>query len=190
VWSWLGNPAVALLGLISSVITIVQVVALTAAFIKRKLPRTEGQRKRASVTLAWGCVATAAVVSPLTWHGIVTEAAKTGNPGNMADMYALSVLGTAFMTVMFLVLAARMGWGFPLFIVFAFTGSLTFAVAIDLVSLNVGWGLYLCLAGLASLGVGTLVIYPLTYARQGRTSISAHDAPPEDQRHSSAGRAV
>src|SRR5690348_484322 len=111
VWSWLGSPAVGILGLLSSVITIGQTMIYLGRFVKGKLPRTDEQRKRISTAMALASVAAVAVVSPLTWSGVTTEYAKIGDHGTLGTLETAGVTLGALLAALFLLFFARIGFG-------------------------------------------------------------------------------
>src|SRR5437879_883990 len=112
-------------------------------FIKGKMPPTDDQRKRISTAVALAGLAAVAVVSPLTWSGIMTEAAKMGDRGVIGVLDTTGTTLAALTGAGFLLLGARMGLEFNPFAACLLMGVLTFAVAIELAARNVSWAPYL-----------------------------------------------
>jgi hypothetical protein len=97
VWTWLYDPAVALLGLLSSLITIGQVSASVVGYLKDKMPK-EGKRRRQFYTgVALIGLATAIGVTLFAWSAILVAVARIGDHGmgGMADAVAATGIGVA-----------------------------------------------------------------------------------------------
>lgn len=107
-WSWLQNPAVALIELLASVIAVGQSVAWLCRCIYRLLAKTEGERYR-RVRLGIALLALVIVVasSAVTWSAILAEAAKTGNHGFVGVLYPLQFDGLSFLGATILLAEAR-----------------------------------------------------------------------------------
>jgi len=89
-WSWLQNPAAAMIELLASVIAVVQSVAWLCRCIYR--PQTEAENERYRRIRIAGALAALVVVigtSAITWSVILTEAVKGGNHGFVSVTYPL-----------------------------------------------------------------------------------------------------
>jgi hypothetical protein len=171
VWSWLGSPAVGILGLLSSVITIAQVIIYLGRFVKGKMPRTDDQRKRIYTAVALAGLAAVAVISPLTWSGVTTEYAKIGDHGTTGTLETTGVTLGALVGALLMLLAARLGiWLIYPFAACMLMALLTFEVAADLASRNVGWANYLMLATVSALGVVALLLSIINSWHDARAS--------------------
>jgi len=80
--SWLNSPAVMFLGLIGSVISIVQAVVAVGKWTKETTGK-EHARRRLSIGFATACLVANAVVAPVTWTTVI--AAAKGD--SVADLY-------------------------------------------------------------------------------------------------------
>jgi cytochrome bd-type quinol oxidase subunit 2 len=94
-WSWLGNPAVALIELLASVIAVVQSVVWLCRCIYR-LQTEAGNERYRLVRIAVALAALVAVMafSAITWPVLMAEAAKTGDHGaiGVADTLEFALL--------------------------------------------------------------------------------------------------
>jgi hypothetical protein len=89
-WSWLQNPAVALIELLASAIAVVQSVAWLCRLIYRLQTEAENERyRRLRIAAALAALAVVIVTSAITWPVIMAEAAKGGDHGFVGVMYPL-----------------------------------------------------------------------------------------------------
>jgi hypothetical protein len=77
--SWLQSPAVALVGLGSGVISIVQAVTAVGKWVSGKASK-EDARRRHFVYFSTVCAAVSAIMVPVTWTAIVAADLGTGDP--------------------------------------------------------------------------------------------------------------
>jgi cytochrome bd-type quinol oxidase subunit 2 len=85
-YSWLQSPAVAFIGLVSGVISIVQAVMAVRQWVSEKATK-EGARRRFSFYFATVCVAASAIMAPLTWTAIVRADIETHDPYWISQLY-------------------------------------------------------------------------------------------------------
>lgn len=161
-WSWLGSPAVALLGLLSSVITIVQVTIGVTIFLKRKMPRTAEERRRLSIWISLVALGSVIAVTAVTWSAVLAEAAKIGDHGVMGVLFALMLPSLGMAGALLLLIDGIGGRRFSLLALCCFFGSMAVPISIDLNAHNVGWSVYLEIVGLSVMGC-TALTWPLTY---------------------------
>lgn len=86
--AWLTSPWVAILGLVSSIIAVLQgIVAVTKWFAKRT--DKASTRKRLNVSLGASIIASTLVVAPFTWETVAIKAGREGgsNPLWVAEIY-------------------------------------------------------------------------------------------------------
>jgi cytochrome bd-type quinol oxidase subunit 2 len=89
-WSWLQNPAVALIELLASVIAVVQSVAWLCRYIYRLQTEAENERYRSfRIAVALAALVVVIATSAITWPVIMAEAAKGGDHGFVGVMYPL-----------------------------------------------------------------------------------------------------
>lgn len=91
-WSWLSNPAVTLVGFLSALITIVQLVISIVRLI-REASSDEGKRHVLIIGAVLAALVAVAVMSVLSWTPIMSTAATSGSSGIMAVLYPLIVDG-------------------------------------------------------------------------------------------------
>jgi cytochrome bd-type quinol oxidase subunit 2 len=81
-WSWLQNPAVALIELLASVIAVVQSVTWLCRCIYRLQTEAENERyRRVRIAVASAALVVAVAFSAITWPVLIAEAAKAGDHG-------------------------------------------------------------------------------------------------------------
>jgi cytochrome bd-type quinol oxidase subunit 2 len=89
-WSWLQSPAVAMTGLLASVIAIVQMLAWLWQRIRKLQTEAENERyRRVRITAAAAAVLVVVALSAVTWPVLIAEAAKWGDRGYMGVLDAL-----------------------------------------------------------------------------------------------------
>ena len=81
-WSWLQNPAVALISLLASVIAVVQWVTSLCRYIYRLQTEAENERyRRLRIAVALAAIVVAVAFSAITWPTLMMDAAKHGDHG-------------------------------------------------------------------------------------------------------------
>ena len=107
-WSWLQNPAVALIGLLASVIAVVQSVASLCRYVYRLQTEAENERyHRSRIAVALAALVVVIATSAITWPVIIAEAAKGGNHGFMGVTYPLEFALLGFYGAQTLLTEAR-----------------------------------------------------------------------------------
>jgi cytochrome bd-type quinol oxidase subunit 2 len=95
-WSWLQNPAVTLIGLLASVIAVVQGVASLCRYIYRLQTEAENERyRRLRIAVALAALVVVVAFAAITWPVLIAEAAKAGDHGFMGvlDVLEFALLG-------------------------------------------------------------------------------------------------
>jgi cytochrome bd-type quinol oxidase subunit 2 len=109
--AWLTNPWVAVLGLVSSVVAVLQgIVAVTKWFAKRTdKPST---RKRLNVSLGVSIIASTLVVAPFTWETVAIKAGgeNGSNPLWVAEIYPGVVFIPLLICVMYYFKVDALNW--------------------------------------------------------------------------------
>jgi O-antigen/teichoic acid export membrane protein len=96
-WSWLQNPTVNLIGLLASVIAVVQWVASVCRYVHRLQTEAENEQyRRTRITVALVALVVVVASSAVTWPVLIAEAAKAGDRGFMG---VLDVLEFAFLGI-------------------------------------------------------------------------------------------
>jgi hypothetical protein len=185
VWSWLGNPAVALVGFLSSVITIMQMAIAVTVFAKRKMPKTEKQRQRLSVGVALVSMASVVVVSAVTWSGVLAAAARIGDGGVNGVLYALiaPLLGTFATLILFVDAASeKRDRRLSRSAICMLMCSMALMIGMDLSVRNAGsgwgwgWGAYLILAAEVGMVCLAVIFHFISDLGQPKDS-DVHDQP-------------
>jgi hypothetical protein len=165
-WSWLQNPAVALIELLASVIAVGQSAAWLCRYIYR-LARAEGEQYR-GVRIAAALVALVMVVafSVVTWPAIAAEAAKTGTGGVLGALYPTSMDLLAFTGAAMLLDDARARRRFSLM----WCGVLFAGIGTAAMTALIYSGLHGWVGGMAAAGPGVVVcaITPFMITRWAR----------------------
>jgi cytochrome bd-type quinol oxidase subunit 2 len=168
-FSWLQNPAVALIELVASVIAIVQSAAWLCRRINRLQTEAENERYRgARIAAALAALVASVAFSVITWPVLMAEAAKAGDRGYM------SVLDTLEFALLALIGAGTLlnqAWTRKRFSVFACC-----LLAVTLATVATGYfgssGPAWIGAGVtsssANLGIVTVMIMFVRYVRQIR----------------------
>lgn len=94
--AWLQNPAVALIGLLASVIAVVQSVAWLCRCICRLQTEAENERyRRIRIAVALAALVVVVATSAITWPVLIAEAAKAGDHGfaGVDDVLVFALLG-------------------------------------------------------------------------------------------------
>jgi cytochrome bd-type quinol oxidase subunit 2 len=107
-WSWLQNPAVALIELLAAVISVGQSVAWLCRYIYRLQTEADNERyRRVRTAAALAALVIVVASSAITWPVIMAEAAKGGNHGIMNVTYPLEFALLGFVGAMTLLKEAR-----------------------------------------------------------------------------------
>jgi cytochrome bd-type quinol oxidase subunit 2 len=106
-FSWLQNPAVALIELLASVIAVAQSTAWLCRYIYRLLRKTEERYRRVRIAAAVAALIVVLASSAATWPVMMAEAVKTGNHGFLSVIYPLQLDGLAFLAAVILLDNAR-----------------------------------------------------------------------------------
>src|SRR5262245_4362917 len=107
-WSWLQNPAVALIELLASVIAVVQAVTWLCRYIYQLHTEAENERYRSiRIAAALAVLVVVIVTSAITWPVIMAEAAKGGDHGFMGVMYPLEFAALGLIGALTLLREAR-----------------------------------------------------------------------------------
>jgi cytochrome bd-type quinol oxidase subunit 2 len=94
-WSWLQNPAVALIALLASVIAIVQWLTSLCRYVYRLQKEAANERyRRVRIAAALSSAVVVIAISAITWPVLIAEAAKAGDHGFIG---VLDVLEFAFL---------------------------------------------------------------------------------------------
>jgi cytochrome bd-type quinol oxidase subunit 2 len=94
-WSWLYNPAVTLIGLIASAVTIGQSIAVLGRLVCRMTHAEGDEYRRPRIVAATVSLFVAVAFAAVTWQAIVVEASKWGMGGAMGWVYPFSISGLA-----------------------------------------------------------------------------------------------
>lgn len=95
-YAWLQSPAVALIGLLASVIAIIQAVASLCRCIYRLQTEAANERyRRVRITVASATLVAVVALSAITWPVLIAEAAKAGDHGfiGVLDPLEFALLG-------------------------------------------------------------------------------------------------
>ena len=111
--SWLASPTVAFLSFLATVITIVQAVLIVAKWAN-EFRQVKDQRRRISRAVIWFCFSYVAVIAPLSWSVITTEAAKAGNPGWQAALFPVMVNGLSLVGALLMLIELKAKRGLSL----------------------------------------------------------------------------
>src|ERR1022692_1864123 len=93
--SWLDSPTVALLNFLATAIAIAQGAVSAAKWVHR-LTRAEDRYQRLYKMTVLSCFVAIAIIAPVSWQAVVTEARAAGNSGILALLYPVMMNGTAF----------------------------------------------------------------------------------------------
>lgn len=93
VQAWLTSPWVAFLGLVASLIAVVQALIASTRWFIAKTDKASSRRRLARCSVV-GIVASTVVLAPLTWQMMaVTEAEAQGNPLWAGEIFSLVIFG-------------------------------------------------------------------------------------------------
>ena len=108
--AWLTSPVVALLGLIATVISILQgLISTTKWFIKRT--DKPGTRRRFTVSVGVCIIASIVVLAPFTWEAMAREDVKVGdNPLWLAELYPVVIFAPLIICAMFYFRIKSFNW--------------------------------------------------------------------------------
>jgi hypothetical protein len=88
--SWLSSPEVALVGFLSALITIGQLIVVIVRLV-RETVKDDKRRHLLSAGLALAGLAAMLVVSPMSWSAIMDTAARSGSGVIQAGLYPLMI---------------------------------------------------------------------------------------------------
>src|SRR5580692_3831200 len=103
---WLESPAVALVCFLAAVVTLGQLATATARGTAR-VARASADQRRAWLALV--LLATSAAALLVSWHPVVAEATRYGEPGLAGELYPVMVPGLAVGGSLTLLVAASAG---------------------------------------------------------------------------------
>jgi len=109
--AWLTSPWVAVLGLVSSIIAVLQgIVAVTKWFTKRA--DKASTRKRVNISLGVSIIASTLIVAPFTWETIAIKAGREDgtNPLWVAEIYPGIVFIPLAICVMYYFTVDALNW--------------------------------------------------------------------------------
>jgi hypothetical protein len=95
-WSWLQSPAVSLIGLLASVIAVVNWVASLCRYIHRLQTEAGNERfRRVRIAVALAALVVVVAFSVITWPVLIAETAKVGDHGfiGVLDVLEFALLG-------------------------------------------------------------------------------------------------
>lgn len=167
-WSWLQNPAVALIGLVASVVSVIQGVAWLCRYIYRLQTETENERYR-RIRIAVALTALVAVVafSVITWPVLVAEAGKAGDHGLVGVLDPLEYAVLGFFGAQTLLMQARARQRFSAFACGLLVVTLaTVATAYIFSSGSTAWIGSSLTSGAANLGIVTVGYLAFQYSRR------------------------
>lgn len=114
--SWLQNPAVALVGLLASVIAVVQWLTSLCRYIYRLQKEPENERyRRVRIAVALAAALMVVAASVITWPVLVAETAKVGDHGFIGVLDVLEFAFLGLFAAQILVKEARAQQRFSLF---------------------------------------------------------------------------
>src|SRR5215469_818254 len=115
-WSWLQNPAVALIELLASAIAVAQSVAWLCRYIYRLQTEAENERyRRVRISVALTALVVVVAFSAITWPVLVAEAAKAGDHGFMGVLDTLEFACLGLFAALTLLKEARARQRFSMF---------------------------------------------------------------------------
>jgi hypothetical protein len=167
--NWLSSPAVAFIGFVSSVIAVAQFIFVTTRWVARQA-HADDARGRIYHTVVLFSFAALAVLVPLTWSAVVTQAARHGFPGWQAYTYPVMTYGACLTAVMVVALGNILRWPErPHWSVCTMIpSSLAFAIFEYLLARPAAWERYLVLSIATSVVmvlIGALILHGFTKPR-------------------------
>jgi hypothetical protein len=109
--AWLTSPWVALLGLVSSVIAVLQGLIATIKWLNHRTD-TPSARKRPTVSLGVSILACVVVLAPFTWETVAVQAGTSGgsNPLWIAEIYPCIIFMPMLISVKYYFTVDRFDW--------------------------------------------------------------------------------
>ena len=148
--TWLTSPTAVLIGLIASVVTLLQVAVAAVRYVYRV---TVDERSLIPARAALVALVAAVGVAPLEWPAIMAEAAKIGNGGVLGALYPVVFNGWAAAAALVLLLAAHEHRRLPVRYAVGGVAALAFAA-----------GLYVRQPGAPAWGWGLVIAAPVVFA--------------------------
>jgi tetrahydromethanopterin S-methyltransferase subunit E len=134
-WSWLGSPAVGLLGFLATVLTIIQCCNAAAKWLHEK-SRNSGQSNHLLVVAIGTSLIATVIMSILSWSTIVTIVEKGGTHGFLAVIYPVMIYGLSLTCCLALSLSLGEKEPPPVFPSFAIMVSLAFGSVVYIGSIS------------------------------------------------------
>jgi len=106
-WSWLQNPAVALIELLASVIAVQSVTWLCRCIYRLQTEAENERYRRVRIAVASVAIVVAVAFSAITWSVLLAEAAKAGDHGFIGVLDPLEFALLAFLGAATLLNQAR-----------------------------------------------------------------------------------
>lgn len=168
-WSWLQNPAVALIELLASVIAVVQSVAWLCRCIYRLQTEAENERyRRVRMAVALAALIVAVAFSAITWPVLMAEAAKVGDRGFMSVLDPLQFALLAFLGAVTLLNQARARQRFSVFACCLLVVTLATVATGYFSSSGPAWISAGVISSAANLGIVTVMIMFFQHVRRIR----------------------
>jgi cytochrome bd-type quinol oxidase subunit 2 len=169
-WSWLQNPAVTLIGLLASVIAVVQWVASLCRYIYRLQTEAENERhRRVRIAVALAALVIVVAFSAITWPVLIAEVAKAGDHGFMGVLDVLEFAFLGLFAAQTLLKEARAQQRFSMFAcALLFITLATVATGYIFSSGSTAWIGSATTSSAANLGIVTLICMFFQYERRIR----------------------
>jgi hypothetical protein len=167
-WSWLQNPAVNLIGLLASVIAVIQWVASVCRYVHRLQTEAENEKyRRVRLAVALTALVVVAVFSVVTWPVLIAEAAKAGDRGFMGVLDVLEFALMGIVAAQGLLKEARTRQPFSVFAsVLLFVTLTSVAVGYIFSSGSTAWIGTSLTASSTNLGIVVVACLAFRYARK------------------------
>lgn len=109
--AWLTSPWVAVLGLVSSVIAVLQGIVAVIKWFSKHTDKAS-TRKRLNVSLGVSIIASTLIVAPFTWQTVAVKAGEEGgsNPLWLAEIYPGVVFIPLLICVMYYFTTDALNW--------------------------------------------------------------------------------
>jgi len=170
-WSWLQNPTVALIGLLASVIAVVQWVVSLCRYIYRLQTEAENERyRRIRIAVALAALVVVVAFSAITWPVLMAEAAKVGDRGFMSVLDPLQFAVLALFGAMTLLNQARARQRFSAFACCLLVVTLATVAAGYFFSGGPAWIDAVVISSAANLGIAALTCMFFLHLRRIRSN--------------------
>jgi hypothetical protein len=181
--AWLSSPTVAILGLLATVISILQAGISTYKWFINRTEKPSSQRRLAISAAAMSIIAIM-VLCPLTWWKITETDAKTGDPHWAAGLYPVTVFVPAIMAALFLLnFEFRRNGRIMSFAVLAITLCFALPTAVYDTSVRSIWDRYL-VSVIPGIAVAMLLAMLLAhFIPRAEKEDDAPDRPPPSEHH-------